>query len=143
MLLWSRTHGDLVSAIHIIAEIIAYYTQQQNRIDYILWNQRWRSFIQSAITRLGADCGSHHEFLIAKFRMKFKKIGKTTRPFRYDLNQIPNNYTVEATNRFKGLDLMGAWWTMDGGSWHCTGDRDQDHPQEKEMQNSCLRRPYK
>ena len=57
-------------------------------------------------TRLGADCGSDHELLIAKFRLKLKKVGKTTRPFRYDLNQIPYDYTVEVTNRFKGLDLI-------------------------------------
>ena len=57
-------------------------------------------------TRLGADCGSDHELLIAKFRLKLKKVGKTTRPFRYDLNQILYNYTVEVTNRFKGLDLI-------------------------------------
>ena len=59
-----------------------------------------------AKTRPGADCGSDHELLIAKFRLKLKKVRKTTRPFRYDLNQIPYNYTVEVTNRFKGLDLM-------------------------------------
>ena len=64
------------------------------------------SSIQSAKTRPGADCGSDHELLIAKLRLKLKKVGKTTRPFRYDLNQIPFNYTVEATNRFKGLDLI-------------------------------------
>ena len=63
-------------------------------------------YIQSAKTRLGADCGSDHEFLIAKFRLKLKKVGKTTRPFRYDLNQIPYNFTVEVTNRFKRLDLI-------------------------------------
>ena len=63
-------------------------------------------YIQSAKTRLGADCGSDHEFLIAKFRLKLKKVGKTTRPFRYDLNQIPYKYTVEVTNRFKGVDLI-------------------------------------
>ena len=58
-------------------------------------------------TRLGADCGSDHEILIAKFRLKLKKVGKTTRPFRYDLSQIPYyDYTVEITNRFKGLDLI-------------------------------------
>ena len=56
--------------------------------------------------RLGADCGSDDELLIAKFRLKLKKVGKTTRPFRYDLNQIPCDYTVEVRNRFKGLDLI-------------------------------------
>ena len=63
-------------------------------------------YIQSAKTRLGADCGSDHEMFIAKFRLKLRKVGKTTRLFRYDLNQIPYNYTVEMTNRFKGLDLI-------------------------------------
>ena len=71
----------------------------------IFSSQRWRSSIQSEKIRLGADCGSHHELLIAKYRLKFKKVGKTTRPFRYDLNQILYDYTVEVTNRFKGLDL--------------------------------------
>ena len=73
--------------------------------EYILCNQRWRSSVQSAKTRPGADCGSAHELLIAKFRLKLKKVGKTTRPFRYDLNQVPYDYMVEVTNRFKGLDL--------------------------------------
>ena len=80
--------------------------QHGNQTDYILCSQRWRSSIQSAKTRPGVDCGSDHELLIAKFRLKFKKVGKTTRPFRYDLNQIPYNYRVEVTNRFKGLDLI-------------------------------------
>ena len=80
--------------------------QYWNQIDYIFCSQRWRSSIQSAKTRPGADCGSDHEFLIAKFRLKLKKIGKTTRLSRYNLNQIPYNYTVEVTNRFKGLDLI-------------------------------------
>ena len=57
-------------------------------------------------TRPGADCGSDHELLIVKFRLKLKKVGKTTRPLSYDLNQIPYDYTVEVTNRFKGLDLI-------------------------------------
>ena len=68
--------------------------------------QRWRSSIQSAKTRPEADCGSDHELLMDKFRLKLKKVGKTTRPFSYGLNQIPYNYTVEVTNRFKGLDLI-------------------------------------
>ena len=74
--------------------------QHQNQIDYILCSQRWRSSIQSAKTRPGAGCGSDHELLIAKFRLTLKKVEKTTRPFRYDPNQIP------LRNRFKGLDLI-------------------------------------
>ena len=72
--------------------------QHQSQTDYILCSQRWRSSIQSAKTRLRGDCGSGHELLIAKFRLKLKKVGKTTRPFRYDLNQIPYDYTVEMRN---------------------------------------------
>ena len=102
-----------------------------------------RSSVQSAKTRLGANCGSDHELLIAKFRLKLKKVGKTTRPFRYDLNQIPYDYTLEVTNRFKRLHLI---------------DRVPEEllmqvpniVQEaviktipKERQNGCLRRPYK
>ena len=77
-----------------------------NKIDYILCSQRWRSSIQSRKTRPGADCGLDHELLIAKFRLKLKKVGKITRPFRYDLNKIPYDCTVEMRNRFKGLDLI-------------------------------------
>ena len=77
-----------------------------NQIDYIFCSQGWRSSKQSAKIRLGANCGLDHELLIAKFRLKLKKVGKTTRPFRYDLNQIPYDYTVEARNRFKGLDMI-------------------------------------
>ena len=80
--------------------------QHRNQNDYILCSQRWRSSIQSAKTRSGADCGSDHELLIAKFGLKLKKVEKTTRPLRYDLNQIPYDYTVEVRNRFKGLDLI-------------------------------------
>ena len=69
--------------------------QHQNQNDYILCSQRWRSSIQKAKTRPGADCGSDHELVIAKFRLKLKKVGKTTRPFRYDLNQIPHDDIVE------------------------------------------------
>ena len=80
--------------------------QYRNQIDYTLLSQRWRSSIQSAKTIPGADCGSDHELLIAKFRLKLKKAGNTIRPFRYDLNQIPFDYTVKETNRVKGLDLI-------------------------------------
>ena len=80
--------------------------QYRNQTDYILCSQRWRSSIQSTKTRPGADWGSDHELLIAKFRLKLKKVGKTTRPFRDDLNQIPYDYTVEVLNRLKELDLV-------------------------------------
>jgi len=81
--------------------------QYWNQINYILCSQRWRCSIQSAKTRLGADCSSDHELLIVKFRLKLKKVEKPTRPFRYDLNQIPYDYTVEVRNRFRGLRLIG------------------------------------
>ena len=71
-----------------------------------LCSQRWRSSVQSAKTRPGANCGLDHELLFAKLRLKLKNIEKTTTPFRYNLNQIPCDYTVEVTNRFKGLDLI-------------------------------------
>ena len=80
--------------------------QHQNQTDYILCSQRWRSSIQSAKTRPRTDCGSDHELFIAKFSLKLKKVGKTTRPFRYDLNQISYDYTVEVRNRLRGLDLI-------------------------------------
>ena len=77
-----------------------------------------------------------NEFFIAKFRLKLKKVGKTTRPFRYDLNEIPYNYTMEVTNRFKGLDLTDRvpeeLWT-EVRNTHCTGGGEQNHPKEKEM----------
>ena len=80
--------------------------QCQNQTDSMPCSQRWRNSTQSAETRQGADCGSDHKLLIAKFRLKLKKVGKTTRPFRYDLNQIPFDYTVEVTNRLKGFNLI-------------------------------------
>src|SRR5574337_680616 len=110
--------------------------QHQNHIDYILCSQRWRISIQSAKTRRGADCGSDHELLMAKCRLKLKKVGKTTRPFRYDLNQIPYNYTVEVRNRFKGLDLIDSvpeeLWNEVRDIVQETGI--QDHYHRKEMQ---------
>ena len=80
--------------------------QYRKQTDYILCSQRWRSSIQSAKIRPRADYGSVYKLLMAKFRLKLKKVGKTTTPFRYDLNQIPYDYTVELRNRFKGLDLI-------------------------------------
>ena len=92
--------------------MVKFYTVNKNKTDYILCSHtngrlyRWRSPIQSAKIRPGPDCGSDHELLIAKLRLKLKKVEKTTRPFRYDLNQIHYDYTVEVTNRFKGLNLI-------------------------------------
>ena len=80
--------------------------QHRNQIGYILCSQRWRSSTRSAKTRPGADCGLDHELLIVKFRLKLKKVGKPTRPLRYNLNQIPYDYTVKVRNRFKGIDLI-------------------------------------
>ena len=120
--------------------------QHQNQIEYILCNQRWRNSIQSAKKRPGADCGSDHELLIAKFRLKFKKVEKTTRPFRYDLNQNPYDYTVEVRNRFKRLDLIEC--LMNYGWRFMTLYRRQgsmSSPRERnaKKQNGCLRRPYR
>ena len=121
--------------------------QHQNQIDYILCNQRWRSSILSAKTRLGADCSSDHEFLIAKFRLKLKKVGKTTRPFRYDLNQMPYNYTVEVRNKFKGLDLTdrvpNELWTEVRDIVQDTGSKTIPKKKKFKKENGSLRRPYK
>ena len=120
--------------------------QHWNQTDYIFCSQRWRSSIRSAKTRPGVDCGSDHELLIAKFRLKLKKVGKTTRPFRYDLNQIPYDYTVEVRNRFKGLDLIEC--LMNYGRRFVTLYRKQGaspSPRKRnwKKQNGFLRRPYK
>ena len=120
--------------------------QHRNQIDYILCSQRWRSSIQSAKTRLGADCGSDHELLIANFRLKLKKGGKTTGPFRYDLNQIPYNYTVEVTNRFKGLDLIEClknYGLRFVTLYRRQGSRPSPRKRNAKRQNGYLRRPYK
>ena len=108
--------------------------------------QRWRSSIQSAKTSLGADFGSDHELLIAKCRLKLKKVGNTTGPFRYDLNQIPNDYTVEVRNRFKGPDLIEC--LMNYGQRFVTlykrqGSRPSPRKRNARKQNGCLRRPDK
>ena len=120
--------------------------QHQNQTDYILCSQRWRSSIQSAKTRPEANYGSDHELLIAKFRLKLKKGGKTTRPFRYDLNQVPYSYTVEVRNRFKGLDPIDC--LKNYGRRFVTlyrrqGSRLSPRKRNAKKQNGCLRRPYK
>ena len=120
--------------------------QHRNQIDYILCSQRWRSSIQSAKTRPGADGGSDHALLIAKFRLKLKKVGKTTRPFRYDLKQIPYDYTVQVRNRFKGLDLieclMNYGWRL-VTLYRRQGSRPSPRKRNAKKQNGCLRRSYK
>ena len=94
-----------------------------------------------------ADCGSDHQLLIAKFRLKLKKVGKITRPFRYDLNKIPYDYTLEVGNIFKGLDLINR---VPDELWTEVPDivqeiRIKTIPMERnaKKQNGCLGRPYK
>ena len=104
----------------------ALYTQQKNRP--------------------GADYGSDHELLISKFRLKLKKVGKTTRPFRYDLNQIPYDYTVEVRNRFKGLYLIESLMNYRRRFvtlYRRQGSRPSPWKRNAKRQNGCLRRPYK
>ena len=121
--------------------------QHRNQIDYILCSQRWRSSIQSAKTRPGADCGSDHELLIDKIRLKLKKVGKTTRPFRYDLNRILYDNTVEVRNRFKDLDLIDRvpdeLWTEVRDIVQERGSRPSLRKRNAKKQNGCLGRPYK
>ena len=88
-------------------------------------------------TKLGADCGSDHEFLIAKFRLKLKKVGKTTTPFRYDLNQIPYDYTVEMRNRL--MNYGQRFVTL----YRTQGSRPSPWKRNAKKQHGCLRRPYK
>ena len=116
---WSRTKAKRFCQENTLVRAITLFQQHKrqlyiwilpdgqywNQITYIICIQRWRRSIQSAKTSPGADCGSD-ELLIAKFRLKLKKVGKTTRPFRYDLNQIPYYDTVEVMDRFKGFDLV-------------------------------------
>ena len=119
--------------------------QYRNQIDYILCSQRWRSSLQSVKTRCGADCGLDHELLIAKFRRKLKKLGKTPRQFRYDLNQVPYDYTVKVTYRLKELYLIEClknygqrfvtfykrWWP-----------KPSPRKRNETRQNGCLRRAF-
>ena len=100
--------------------------------------ETWQCSNFFKIPKCWAACGSDHELLIAKFRLKLKKVGKTTRPFRYDLNQIPYNYTMEVTNRFKGLDLIEYLKKYGRKFMTLYSSSDQDHPQEKEMQKGKM-----
>ena len=97
--------------------------------------------------RLGADCDSYHELLITKFRLKLKKVGKTTRPFRYDLNQIPYDYTVEMTSKSKGLDMIDRVPEELGTEVHNiiqeVVTKLSPRKRNARRQNGCLRRPYK
>ena len=116
------------------------------QIDYIFCNWRWKRSIHAVKPTLGADCGSDHELCIAKFRLKLKKVGKTTRPFRHGLSQIPYDYTVEVTNRFKGLDIWE--YLKNYGQRFMTlyrrqGSRPPPRKRNARRQNGCLRRPYK
>ena len=106
-------------------------------------------------TRPGADCGSDHELLTTKFRLKLKKVGKIARPFRYDLNQIPYDYTVEVRNRFKGLDLIDKapdelidkvpdeLWMEVHNTEQKTGIKTIPMEKKCKKQNGCLGRPCK
>ena len=120
--------------------------QYRNQIDSVLCSWRWRNSIKSAKTRPEADCGSDHELLTAKFRLKLKKVGKTTRPFRFDLKKIPYEYTVEVRNKFKGLDLIEClknygwrFMTLYRKQW----SRPSPRKRNAKWQNGWLRRPYK
>ena len=118
-----------------------------NQIDYILCSQTWRSSIQSAKARPRADCGSDHELLIVKFRLKMKKVGKTTRPFRYDLNQIPYDYTVGVRNKYKWLDQIervpDKLWTEVHDIVHETGIKTILKKKKFKKAKWLSRRPYK
>ena len=119
--------------------------QYRNQIDYILCSQKWRNPINSTKTRPGVDCGSNHELLIVKFRIKFDKVGKTTRTYKYDLNKIPYDYTVEMTNRFKRVDLVDClkdyrqkFITFYRRKWPKPSQRKRN----ARRQNGCLRNLY-
>ena len=114
----------------------ALYSQQKKKQNKTKQNKK----------KLKADCGSDHELLIAKYRLKLKKVGKTTIPFRYDLNQIPYNYTVEVTNRFKGLDMIECLKNYEQRFvtlFRRHGSRPSPRKRNAKRQNGCLRRPYK
>ena len=122
--------------------------QHRNQNDYVLCSQRWRSSIQSAKTRPGADYGSDHELLIVRFRLKLKKVGKTTRPFTYDLKSNPLWLTVKLMHRFERLDSVNRvpeeLWMEVHDTVQERGIRTISMERKcKKKQNGCLGRPYK
>ena len=131
------------------------FTHGHQQTVNILCSLRWRTCIQLAKTRPGADYGSDYQLLIAKFRLKLKKMGKTTKPFRYDLNEIPYDYTVEMMNRFQGLDLVDRMPTrktrkkQNNYGWRFVTlyrrqePRPSTRKRNQRRQHGCLKRPYK
>ena len=121
-----------------------HHQMANTEIGLFLCSQRWRSSRQSSKARPGADCGSDHELLIAKFRLKLKKVGNTTRPLRYDLNQISYDYTVEVRNRFKGLNLIECLMSY-GWRFMTSYRRQESRPSPRKRnakrQTDCLRMP--
>ena len=144
MFFWNSLAFSMIQQMLAVWSLVLLpFLKHWNQIDYILCCQRWRSSIQSAKTRLRAGCGSNHELSIANFRLKLKKVGKTIRPFIYDLNQTPYDYAVEVTNRCKGSDLIDR---VPEELWTEVSDIVQEavinHPQEKEIKK-CKRRSEK
>ena len=127
--------------LYTFNKLYIFYTE-----DYIQ-SAKIRSSIKSAKTRPGADCSSDHKLIIAKFRLKLKKVGKMTRPFRYELNQIPYDYTVGVTNRFKGLDLIDRapdeLWTEVSDLYRRQVSTPTPRKRNAKKENGCLRRTYK
>ena len=103
--------------------MIIFFGAKDGETLYSQWKQDWELITAQILNSL-----------LPNSDLNWRKVGRTTRPFRCNLNQIPYNYTVEVRNRFKGLDLIECLKTMDRGLWHCTRSRDQDHPHRKEMQ---------
>ena len=140
------TEKDIFFGVLVLEGLVGLYRTIQLQLLQHSWSGHRLGLLWYWMVCLGNEQRSFCRFWDSIQVMHFgllwrlwKKVGETTRPFRYDLNQISYDYTMDVRNRFKGLDLIdSAWWTMDGGSWHFTGDRDQDHPQEKEMQKSIV-----
>ena len=140
---WTRV--SCIAGDSLPAELLGKPGDKQKLKQWLAIWWYW-ALLQTAKTRLGADCASDNELLIAKFRLKLKKVGKTTKPFRYDINQIPDDYTVEVTNRFRGPHLIQC--LMNYGQRFMTlyrrqGLRPSSGKRNSKKQNGCLRRPYK